>query len=264
MLCLKESEFLSTGTYKKTKRSFKDRYEYFRLRRLKKWMFCPACKSGKMSFTKKKSHWICEDCGYSFSEEYFLDNCIFWFCDECGSFLNNQEGFDRNEPKHICSECGFENDTTENNIKGECVDCGKLLSDPDAHLCISCHQTRKEKAKKRILVAGAVVAGTAAVAGAAVLAVKSAVDGDDYTSLSGDDDNDFALEETYPHCKTCGAEMTNFDGWAWYTCPECEDKVRIIDGKETWYNEIFANDKKEHKSDFELADFCRGGDLTED
>jgi len=26
----------------------------------------------------------------------------------------------------------------------------------------------------------------------------------------------------------------------------------------------FARTKKEHYSDFELADFCRGGDLTED
>ena len=58
--------------------------------------------------------------------------------------------------------------------------------------------------------------------------------------------------------------MTKFDGWAWYTCPECEDKVRIIEGKETWHDEIFNKGKKQHKSDFELADFCRGGDLTED
>ena len=58
--------------------------------------------------------------------------------------------------------------------------------------------------------------------------------------------------------------MTEFDGWAWYTCPECGDKVRIIDGTETWENEIFKKGTKEFKSDFELADFCHGGDLTED
>ena len=67
-----------------------------------------------------------------------------------------------------------------------------------------------------------------------------------------------------PTCKTCGAKMTEFDGWAWYTCPACGDKVRIIDGQTKWYDELFAQGTKEHHSDFELADFCRGGDLTED
>ncbi len=68
----------------------------------------------------------------------------------------------------------------------------------------------------------------------------------------------------YPQCKSCGAEMTGFDGWAWYTCPNCGDKVRIIDGDVTWEDEIFKEGAKQHNSDFELADFCHGGDLTED
>ena len=68
----------------------------------------------------------------------------------------------------------------------------------------------------------------------------------------------------YPICKLCGAEMTDFDGWAWYTCPDCGKMVRIIDGTVTWDDEIFGNERKSHHSDFELADFCRGGDLTED
>ncbi len=72
-------------------------------------------------------------------------------------------------------------------------------------------------------------------------------------------------DEEYPTCKTCGTKMTGFDGWAWYTCPNCGDKVRIIEGKETWHDDIFDNkNKKQHHSDFELADFCRGGELTED
>ena len=106
--------------------------------------------------------------------------------------------------------------------------------------------------------------------GAAVLAASSAEDdtSTDYTPLPDDDSSDDEVyglgEGKYPTCKTCGAKMTGFDGWAWYTCPECEDKVRIIEGKETWYDEIFGKGKKEHHSDFELADFCRGGDLTED
>ena len=66
-----------------------------------------------------------------------------------------------------------------------------------------------------------------------------------------------------PFCKMCGAEMTDYDGWAWYTCPSCGEMVRIIDGKTTWSDEIYGTGIKEHHSDFELADFCHGGDLTE-
>ena len=40
--------------------------------------------------------------------------------------------------------------------------------------------------------------------------------------------------------------MTEFDGWAWYTCPYCGNKVRIIESKVTWYDEIFENGKKKH------------------
>jgi len=69
----------------------------------------------------------------------------------------------------------------------------------------------------------------------------------------------------YPKCKTCGAKMTEFDGWAWYTCPKCGNSVRIIDGVVKWEDEIFTKPKKKGPTtDFELADFCRGGDLTED
>lgn len=31
----------------------------------------------------------------------------------------------------------------------------------------------------------------------------------------------------YPTCKTCGTKMTEFDGWAWYTCPECGNSVKL-------------------------------------
>ncbi len=255
----------------KKKISFGDRASYFYIKNLKKWMFCPSCKNGKMSFNKKTSHWVCEDCGYGFSEEYFLDDCVFWFCDECETYLNNQEDFDRNASKHICRNCGYENDTTFDNIKGTCADCGKLLPNPDATLCADCRQVRREKAKQWLITTGKVAAGIAVVVGAAVLAASATEDDEDtdYTPLSDDDSNDddevYGLGEgKYPTCKTCGAKMTGFDGWAWYTCPECEDKVRIIEGKETWYDEIFGRGKKQHHSDFELADFCRGGDLTED
>lgn len=32
--------------------------------------------------------------------------------------------------------------------------------------------------------------------------------------------------------------------WAWYTCPECGNRVKIIDGSVTWYDEIFGEKKK--------------------
>ena len=255
----------------KKKINIGDRATYFYIKNIKKWMFCPDCKNGKMTFNKRDTLWTCEECGYQFSEEYFLDDCVFWFCDECETYLNNQEGFDKNSSRHICRKCGYENDTTFNNIKGTCSDCGKLLPNPDATLCADCRQARREKAKQWLVTTGKVAAGIAVVAGAVILAASASSEEEntDYTPLpdadDGNDDEVYGLGEgIYPTCKTCGAKMTGFDGWAWYTCPECEDKVRIIEGKETWQDEIFGKGKKQHHSDFELADFCRGGDLTED
>lgn len=252
---------------KKNNKSILDHLTYAYMRKIKKWMFCPACKDGKMNINKDSTMWICEKCGYKLSADEFEDNYVFWFCDECESYLNSQEGFDRKSKKHICKKCGYENDTSFSNIKGICSDCGKIISDPDATLCKDCKQVRKEKAKEWLKTAGKVVGVAAAVAGAIYLASRPSDEEEDNNYIVPDDNDDevYGLGEgIYPYCKTCGAEMTEFDGWAWYTCPECGDSVRIIEGKETWHNEIFKGGKKEHHSDFELADFCRGGDLTED
>lgn len=48
----------------------------------------------------------------------------------------------------------------------------------------------------------------------------------------------------YPVCDSCGATMNIFDGWAWYTCPNCGNAVRILDGVVTWQRDIFYNKKK--------------------
>lgn len=254
---------------KKPRKSLVDLMTYAYIRRIKKWMFCPACQNGKMAINHSSTLWQCEDCGYQLSADEFEDDYVFWFCDECEAYLNMQDGFNRNSIKHICQKCGYENDTTFENIKGICSDCGKKIPDPDATLCVDCKIIRKEKAKKWLLTAGVVAAGV-------VLAVVTSSDSESTSEPSmsaslpnaDDSDND---DEVYglgpgrfPTCKTCGASMTQFDNWAWYTCPMCQDRVRIIEGKETWYDEIFGTGKKQHYSDYGLADFCRGGDLSED
>jgi len=69
----------------------------------------------------------------------------------------------------------------------------------------------------------------------------------------------------YPICKSCGAKMTEYDGCSWYTCPECGQAIRDNgNGSWTWKDEVFGHGSKRHNSDFDLADFCRGGDLSED
>lgn len=95
---------------------------------------------------------------------------------------------------------------------------------------------------------------------------KKSVEGSGGNNNSSDDEDEvYGLGPgVFPTCKTCGSLMTGFDGWAWYTCPDCGNKVRIIDGVVKWYDEIFRTGKKQHYSDYELADFCRGGDLSED
>ena len=58
--------------------------------------------------------------------------------------------------------------------------------------------------------------------------------------------------------------MTDFDGVSWYSCPKCGNMVKANDdGSMSWESDVFAKGSKNHKSDFELADFSRGGDLTE-
>lgn len=132
----------------KKHKSIVETITYAYIRRIKKWMFCPNCQKGKMSIDKKSTVWACEECGYKLSADEFEDDYVFWFCDECNTYLNNQEGFDRYASRHICTKCGYENDTTFDNIKGTCSDCGKLLPDHDTTLCVGCKFARKQKARK--------------------------------------------------------------------------------------------------------------------
>lgn len=160
-------------------------------------MLCPACKSGKMTFNKKNTKWTCEDCGYFFTEEYFLNDCVFWFCDECETYLNNQEDFDYHATKHVCRKCGYENDISFENIKGICTDCRKVLPDPEATLCANCRQIRRKKAKQWLIDTGKTVGVIAAVAGVVYLAAATDDENTEYTPLWDPDDSEGELENQF-------------------------------------------------------------------
>ena len=179
-----------------------DRLAYLYLRKVKKQIPCPACKSGAMTINKKSTRWKCDDCGY-------------------GSTIDNL------------------------NLKGMCSVCGKTVPDSDAIICGDCRKVRREKVKKYVAIT---VGVAAAIAGTIYLVKKSTDDaqseGEDFLPDTGDDFEDsdevYGLGDgKFPYCYACGAEMTEFDGCAWYICPACGNKVRIIDGVTTWYNEIF-------------------------
>lgn len=48
-------------------------------------------------------------------KEMFDLDCI-WHCDECDAILNDQDGFTCENGIWICTECGFENSVTEDDI----------------------------------------------------------------------------------------------------------------------------------------------------
>ncbi|MEI2989133.1 MAG: hypothetical protein ACLUV3_08000 [Oscillospiraceae bacterium] len=195
---------------------------YAYIRRIKKWMFCPACQNGKMTINKKSTLWTCEECGYKLSADEFEDNYVFWFCDECNTYLNNQEGFDRNTSKHICRNCGYENDITSDNLKGICSDCGRVIPDPDSTLCADCRLARHQKAKERF-VKGVKIAGAAATVVGTVYLASQATDDDensDYIPLPGGDDDE---GEDGMKCANCGNtdENTLWDEDDTIYCSKC-------------------------------------------
>jgi len=167
-----------------------------------------------------------------------LDDCVFWFCDECETYLNNQEGFDCNASKHICRNCGYENDTTFDNIKGTCSDCGKLLPNPDATLCADCRQSRREKAKQWLITAGKVAAGVAVVVGAAVIAASAIEDDEntDYTPLpSGDDER--GLDMKFSHVTDSWMQTASEDELR-DTCREMERLLDELDYESEEHTQI--------------------------
>lgn len=89
---------------------------YAYIRKIKKWMFCPAC-DDKLYVSEDGKMWKCRKCDYELSVKEFEDDYVFWFCDTCGAFLNNQSKFNINETNHVCEKCGFNNDITPANIE---------------------------------------------------------------------------------------------------------------------------------------------------
>lgn len=96
------------------RKSLKNRFTYAYIRRVRKWMYCPECKEGKMNIDESNAMWECEKCGYQLSADEFEDDYVFWFCENCNDFLNSQKGFKRNAKSHVCTSCGYENNTTLN------------------------------------------------------------------------------------------------------------------------------------------------------
>lgn len=225
---------------------------YAYIRKIKKWMFCPACQNGKMTINKKSTLWTCGDCGYKLSADEFEDDYVFWFCDECNTYLNNQEGFDRHASHHICQKCGYENDTTFDNVKGICSDCGKIIPDPDGTLCIDCKQARKAKANEWLKTVGKAVGVAAVVVGASYLVSQSS--GDDDTGYKYLPDGDDEGGDYRMRCANCGNtdENTLWDEGDTIYCSKCAHRTSVDTGEDDLVECPYCHRMRDRK-----AMYCR-------
>jgi len=86
---------------------------------------CPRCygdnKRGTMHLVGKEK-WICDDCGYHFTQTELKAGMIFWWCDGCGKYMNVQDGFTENDLEWACTDCGFVNDVTDDNVQKNAVE----------------------------------------------------------------------------------------------------------------------------------------------
>lgn len=226
---------------------------YAYIRKIKKWMFCPACQNGKMTINKKSTLWTCGDCGYKLSADEVEDDYVFWFCDECNTYLNNQEGFDRHASHHICKKCGYENDTTFDNVKGICSDCGKIIPDPDGTLCIDCKQARKAKAKEWLKTVGKAVGVAAVVVGASYLVSQSS-GGDDDTGYKYLPDGDDEGGDYRMRCANCGNtdENTLWDEGDTIYCSKCAHRTSVDTGEDDLVECPYCHRMRDRK-----AMYCR-------
>lgn len=86
---------------------------------------CPRCygdnKRGTMHLVGNEK-WICDDCGYYFTQTELKAGMIFWWCDGCGKYMNVQDGFTENDLEWTCTDCGFVNDVTDYNVQKNAVE----------------------------------------------------------------------------------------------------------------------------------------------
>lgn len=209
-----------------------ERLTYAYIRRIKKWMFCPACKEGKMIINNKSTLWTCKKCGYKLSTDQFEDDYVFWFCDKCDSYLNIQEGFKIDSPNHICTNCGYENDISVNSIENTCNRCGAQLSDSKSTLCDECKFERWQKVKAWGTKALKIIGISAVVVGAAYVASKasSSEDGEKYAYLPESEDD----EEYVMKCANCGNtnENTLWDDGETIHCSLCHHNTLKATGED--------------------------------
>ena len=219
-----------------------DKITYSYIRRIKRWMFCPACNKGKMSINKKSTLWTCEECGYKLLADEFEDGYVFWFCDECKTYLNNQKGFDKNSAKHICEKCGYENDTTFDNVKGICSDCGKVIPESDSTLCVDCKIERKKKALLGL------VGVVTAVAGAVITAANEN-ETIEYSGEPQDETNDCGNK-----CANCGNtdNSTLWDEDDTIYCSKCCHRTAKSTGEDDLVECPFCHRMRDRK-----AYYCR-------
>lgn len=234
----------------KKHKKFSDTITYAYLRKIKKWMFCPNCQDGKMTIDKKSTIWTCSNCGYTLSADEFEDDYVFWFCDECGTYLNIQEGFDRKATRHTCCICGYENDTTFDNVKGICSDCGTVIPDADSTLCGECKKARQEKAKAWLATARKVAGVVAAVAGT-IYAVSQSTGDDDGTGYNylPDESGDCRMR-----CANCGNtnENTLWDEGDTIYCSKCAHRTTVDTGEDDVVECPFCHKMRDRK-----AMYCR-------
>lgn len=178
-----------------------------------KSFYCPNCKTGKMIFNKQSKIWICDGCTYSLADTEINNGYVFWFCDQCGEYLNHQKGFDKYAFSHVCTKCGYRNDTTKNNISDDKKDYKKIL----------------KKIAKGI---GLVALGAATVTIAIVNNLSKDTD-DDYDKLGDNDnsDDDFPFYSNGYDCMNCGQPLSGgirVDAWEngnnsdpYVVCPHC-------------------------------------------
>ena len=85
---------------------------------------CPVCNS-KCYWDAEDAVWICESCEYEvdgYGVEYDAENDkvtslgIDWYCDECDSYLNSQSGFNPYDDTWTCTECGYENSLSKDDV----------------------------------------------------------------------------------------------------------------------------------------------------